>query len=279
MKRSGEGSKATRRLALAAADSAVRFVFPTGCLVCTQQLAWPTPDLCICDSCRATLRPPAHLCPLCGSQLPPRDDAWLCVACARRPPAFDGLAAAWTYEPPAAQVVRGLKFQGLRFLAAEMAVTMADRCRDLRQLSGYVVTEVPLHWRRRLRRGYDQAGRLACALAAELDVPHRPLLRRTRPTPAQTSLGRVERLRNLDHAFRPRRGRRPPRSVVLVDDVATTGATLDAAAEALKSAGVKRVFGVVAALTPKRREGFEAQPENHGSCGSISEMSTSHNAV
>jgi ComF family protein len=119
-----------------------------------------------------------------------------------------------------------------------------------------VVVPVPLHWRRRLRRGYNQAERIARPLALAIDRPLATALRRRRATPPQSGLGRSERLRSPRRAFgvRPTKATTAAlvgRTVLLVDDVATTGATLDAAAAALKNAGAAAVIAVVAGRTPE----------------------------
>ncbi len=117
------------------------------------------------------------------------------------------------------------------------------------------VVPVPLHWTRLLRRGYNQAELVARELA---DRETRPLVRRlTRrsATRHQTGLGRARRRANLARAFRWRgRAPEPGRHWLLVDDVLTTGATLDSAARALKRAGVGRVTALVVAITPHPEE-------------------------
>jgi predicted amidophosphoribosyltransferase len=111
---------------------------------------------------------------------------------------------------------------------------------------------VPLHGVRRLRRGYNPAERRAAPLARALDLPLAAPLRRARRTRPQTRLGRAERLHALDGAFTVRPAAGLPRGahVLLVDDVATTGATLAAAATALGKAGARAVTAIVAARVP-----------------------------
>jgi ComF family protein len=110
---------------------------------------------------------------------------------------------------------------------------------------------VPLHWRRHLARGYNQAERIARPLAALLELPFSTALSRGRATPPQSLLDRTQRLANLRRAFRvPRPQEVRGLHLLLVDDVATTGATLDAAAETLKRAGAAAVTALVAARTP-----------------------------
>ena len=225
------------RPAAHALDALGRFVLPAWCLSCEAPLGWPTPPLCLCAECGEGLSTPAPS------------------------PAVVGLHGLWSYEPPAAQVVRGLKYEGLQFLASDIADAMVQEIGD-DLASAHAVCEVPLHWRRRLRRGYDQAELIAGALADRLGVAHRHLLRRTRATAPQTSLGRTQRVRNLEGAFKGRRPlrRRRLEHVVLIDDVATTGATLRAAAAELTRQGVKRITPVVAAITPSPGNHEPAHP-------------------
>jgi ComF family protein len=121
---------------------------------------------------------------------------------------------------------------------------------------GACVVPVPLHWRRRLRRGYNQSEVLARALARRLELPCRDALVRVKATPKLHAMGRTERQAQLRGAFRARRGAwraLEARDVVLVDDVLTTGATCNAAARVLKRAGARRVVVVVIARASEYR--------------------------
>lgn len=235
-------------------DRLVHFLLPSPCLGCGAPLPAGRSPLSLCKACRARLRPaPVPACDGCGA---PLDAAavpagYRCGACRARPPAFRRLVAPWSYAPPLDAVIRGLKFGRLDFLGEDLAATIFAAA--VGELAGCdLVVPVPLHWRRRLARGYNQAERIARPLAAAEGLPVRHLLRRVKATPAQTGLGRSERLANPRGAFRTR-GRRPlgGTHLLLVDDVMTSGATLEAAAACLKRAGAARVSAIVAGRTPE----------------------------
>lgn len=157
--------------------------------------------------------------------------------------------AALVYAPPLDRLLPRFKFHGDlaagRLLAALMCETAPRFPRDA------ALVPVPLHRRRLRQRGYDQALELAKPLARACARPLRDdLLRRARATAAQSRLHADQRKRNLRNAFSVNAGVALPASVVLVDDVMTTGATLHAAAKALRKAGVARVEAWVCARVP-----------------------------
>ena len=110
-----------------------------------------------------------------------------------------------------------------------------------------VLCPVPLHWSRRFSRGFNQADLLASIVSSATGIPVQPLLRRTRATGFQAHRGRAQRLTAVRRAFRLRQCAPLPHAVILIDDLATTGATLDACALELKRGGVKWVEGWVVA--------------------------------
>jgi ComF family protein len=187
----------------------------------------------------------------------------VCGRCRARPPAFERLIAAYSYEGPVEAVITGLKYRRLDYLGSHLAGSLAPILGSREPPGGTpgsavrwdLVVPVPLHWRRRWGRGYNQAERIARPLARHLGLPCRELLRRRRATRPQARLARADRLENPAGAFAVRRrfgfaDRLAGRRVLLVDDVATTGATLDAAARALLRAGVSGVTAVAGARTP-----------------------------
>lgn len=256
-------------------DHVVHFLLPSPCLGCGTPLGARPPALSLCLACRGALaRPRRPACAVCAVPLaaaaPPA--GFRCGRCHAEPPAFERLVAPWRYAPPLDRAIHAFKFGRREEIGGGLAADIADALAEVSAAAGdaapEVVVPVPLHWRRRLARGYDQAERIARPLARRLGLPCESVLRRCRATRRQTSLGGVERRRNPRGAFAParrtpRRGRnlRPERGgtssrplagrrVLLVDDVATTGATLDAAAHALRRQGAAAVIAAAAALAP-----------------------------
>ena len=234
-------------------DRLLHALLPAPCLGCGEPLPAAGATLGLCTQCRAALAPlPREACAVCARPLAahalPED--YRCGACRERPPGFDRLLALWSYRPPLDAVVLGLKFRRLDYLGGHLAAALAKGLGS--RLTGFDrVVPVPLHWRRRLARGYNQAERIARPLAGLLGLPCGLLLSRSRATPPQSLLGKAGRLANLRKAFRvPRPERVRGLRILLVDDVATTGATLDAAAAALKNAGAAAVTALVAGRTP-----------------------------
>jgi len=157
----------------------------------------------------------------------------------------DGIEAAFPFDGVARQLIVALKFRHRRSAAGVLAAHMVSR---LRLDNIDVVTWAPTSARRIRRRGYDQAEAIAQAVARQLGVPCRRLLYRAHGGP-QTGKSRADRMRGP--AFRARRPRRGL-TVLLVDDVVTTGTTLRTAAQALYAAGVSRVQLAAAASTQLR---------------------------
>ena len=152
------------------------------------------------------------------------------------------------YEGTLRLAVHALKYQGRRSIAPRLACLLAGRCKAVLDDADAVVP-VPLHWRRRWTRGFNQSEEIA----RYLRLPVVCALRRVRHTPPQAGLGADRRAMNLRGAFAPRRTGRSSgvhgRRVVLLDDVSTTGATVAACAAVLKEAGAAEVSVLTVART------------------------------
>jgi ComF family protein len=223
--------------------------FPPICPVCDASTGGPP----FCGDCRSELLGAAGpACPRCAMPVGPYADlAGGCSECRGRSLGFDGAIALGPYRGPIRHLCLSLKHERNAWMARWLAEVVAEgRSGPLGEeaRAGPLVVPVPLHWRKRVRRGYNQAEALARGLARALSLEVRPALRRVAATPALAMAGRVERARLMRHAFRARRFRGiRGRSVLLVDDILTTGATTGAAARALKRAGASRVVVVVVA--------------------------------
>jgi ComF family protein len=207
----------------------------------------------VCASCWASIPTlPGPFCRTCGDPLP----SWRvisaalarCPRCRRRPGLIASARTAGDYDGALRDIIHAFKYDGRRGLARPLGAMMREAGAELLR-DADVVVPVPLHPWRRLRRGFNQAE----DLARRLDVPVLPALIRVRPTAPQMGLTAAARRRNVRGAFRvsPIRWRRRQRlegaKVVLVDDVRTTGATLEACAAALVDAGVHEVRALTAA--------------------------------
>jgi ComF family protein len=162
---------------------------------------------------------------------------------------------AWTpvaYAGPARALVRALKFGGAWRAAEAMAAQIAANAPDELLAGEPAVVPVPLHPRRRRRRGYDQAALLARALGERAGLVVEECLDRTGSARTQVGRSRAERLAGPPGAVALRAGTVAPERALLVDDVLTTGATLRACAEALRNAGTRTVKAVAYARTPGR---------------------------
>ncbi|WP_287596630.1 ComF family protein [Thermomonas sp.] len=216
------------------------WLFPPRCLVCGDP-GLPGRDLCA--ACHVALPRPRHACPRCALPMP---EAATCPACLARPPPLEAAHAAFDYAFPFDRLLPRLKFHRDFAAGRVLAQCMAERFAGLPRPQALV--PVPLHRERLRQRGYDQALELARPLARALDLPlHAGLLQRAKATRAQSRLDAEARGRNLRGAFRVDARATLPAHVALIDDVMTTGATLHAAAWALRAAGVARIDAWVCA--------------------------------
>lgn len=160
---------------------------------------------------------------------------------------LDSVVAALPYTSPLTKkAVRTLKYGRVRGIAQALGSMVAGAAGAIDAETDVILCPVPLHWRRRFSRGFNQAELLARAAAERGGWAVKQLIRRTRFTGSQVGRDRKERLRALDGAFEAVGP--VPAHVIVVDDVCTTGTTLDQCARALKRAGAKRVTGLVVAV-------------------------------
>jgi ComF family protein len=212
-------------------------LFPPRCVACGKQGAFLCPD---CREAMPRALPPR--CPLCWQ---PERRGEECGRCARTRPAFAGARSLYLFQGPVREAVHALKYNHLSALARSMGELMAAYLKT-EELPVDLVVPVPLFGRRQRLRGYNQSALLARELARldGLPLAERGLSRRRDTPPQARSVDAEARRRNVAGAFAADGRRVEGRRVLLIDDVMTTGATLDACAQALRQAGAAAVWAL-----------------------------------
>jgi ComF family protein len=228
---------------------------PQDCLLC----AGVSAEGVVCAGCQGDLpAAPQSACPQCALATPL---GAICGRCLTHKPHYDATIAALTYDAPADNLVQRLKYRNgiiiAPLLAEKLAQRIAKRRRDMpEEPPPDRLLAMPLHPLRLRERGYNQSLLLANALSRALHTPlWSDLIERATHTPPQAELPWKERARNIKGAFRTTgfaEGKLSGQHVAVVDDVMTTGATLNELAKVLKAAGAARVTNLVVARTLPR---------------------------
>jgi len=218
----------------------VDFLFPRWCVGCGREGEF------ICPSCRRSLpRVMPPLCPRCGK---PRPSGTLCPTCVSWQAEIDGIRSPFRFDGVMRQAIHQLKYRNLRALAEPLAKLLNDYLAT-NPIPGEVLVPVPLHQKRLRERGYNQSRLLAKELGklTNLPVVDDCLIRQRHAPPQARSSTVEERRSNVAGAFVCRDHRLQNKQVLLIDDVSTSGTTLDAGATALKATGATSVWGLVLA--------------------------------
>ena len=234
-------------------------IFPDDCRICNRALTKWT-RIPVCGEC---LRAPAPLdadyfCAVCNTPFLnpwPLDEAGVCAACRSGLRGFDHAASFGAYDGPLRSLIHLFKYAGMKPLAPTLAAYLG---RALAVDEHYdAVVPVPLHWKKRWSRGYNQSDLLARFVARKRGIPVWNALRRKRATATQAGLTNAGRRRNVAGAFVVKRSRRVAakltgKRILLIDDVMTTGATASACAAALKRGGAASVSLITLARVDRR---------------------------
>lgn len=223
-------------------------LLPERCLLCGMDCNSVIPSLC--NACHGELPLIQHPCPYCALPLASAD-ALACGDCLQRPPPYLRCVSALLYQPPASQLVAHFKYHGQLPVVRALCPLLLDA---IGQQPGVdVLLPVPLHWRRRWQRGFNQAEVIADEVGRALRLPVKTRwLQRRHLTAAQQSLGASARARNLRGAFSA-----SPKvagcRIALIDDVVTTGSTAAEITRTLLRAGATSVEVWCLARTPRLR--------------------------
>lgn len=238
-----------------ASDALVSVFFPAGCRLCERVLMHAS-TLPICQECLGSFAAlGGAVCETCGQPSAAwslggarAGDSLVCPECQTREYAFDRARSYALYKAGLVRAIVLLKFERVEPLGHWFAARLAEVTRR-EALTADIVVPVPLHRQRERERGYNQAELIARPLARKLGLPYcAVLLVRTKPRPDKHILSLEERWDSVRGAFATRPGGKVDNlRVLLVDDVMTTGATLDACARALRGAGAKSVIGLTVA--------------------------------
>ena len=238
----------------ATSDALVSVIFPADCRICAELLV-DSRRVPICPKCLASFkRIPATICELCGCPLSgfqlKEGQPRLCPACQNKTYGFDCARSFAIYQGPLVRAILLLKFEQIGPLGTWFAERLAEVvASEHDKFAADIVVPVPLHRQRERERGYNQAALISKPLAKHLRLPHkRLLLMRTKARPDKRILSLEERWESVRGAFAMRPGSQVDSlRVLLIDDVLTTGATLDACARALREAGAKSVVALTVA--------------------------------
>lgn len=237
-------------------DGLLNLIYPDVCLACSEPVV-RLQDRGVCSACwekilQLAIRPP--VCASCGLPLhtPEPSSTLLCGECTVAPPAYSGARSFGYYTAELRSLVQCLKFDGKKNLVGLLSPLLAATFSESWDRGEFdLIVPVPLHPKRIRQRGFNQAGLLAGALAAQMAIPHsgRALIRR-RHTPPQVGLSHARRQENVHKAFQcTAKDQIAGKKVLLVDDVMTTGATVVSAAQALLEGGALRVSVITVART------------------------------
>ncbi len=221
-------------------EAAVDSFFPRQCVGCGRIGDFICPD---CVAKLPRLLPPS--CPRCGR---PQASDIVCPDCWQRQSGIDGIRSPYRFEEVIRRAIHELKYRNLRAIAPRLAWLLADYL-SANPLAGDALIGVPLHPRRLRERGYNQSGLIARELGKQTGLPviEDCLVRVKQAKPQVRAADVEERRRNVADAFVCRDERVRGKEIILIDDVCTSGATLEACAAALKHRGATAVWGLTLA--------------------------------
>jgi len=231
-----KGSAVWQNLAL----STMEIFYPTKCAICGKY------GLILCQACYSKISTNStNVCPLCGKI---SVNCHYCSSCRKKKGLhIDAIIVAAKYnEGGIKELIYKLKYHGFTAVSDIFADLMAMRMINVKTGKDWIISFVPLHRFRQNFRGFNQSELIAQRLGERIKLSCEETLQRVKNTISQTLLNKKERQQNVSGVFRSK-GDLTGKSIILVDDVTSTGSTLNSAASTLKSAGAKKVYGIVVA--------------------------------
>ncbi len=233
------------------------FLFPKYCVNCNREISQT--DSWVCLSCAQKIVPVvSQVCPACGRLT---ENGRYCPKCSKDKSLIGVMAAAYFDEGPIREMIHNFKYNGVLELGDRLAEMMVDSLNNelrsmnhgenkihnsLFMLHDSILTFVPMHWQRKAKRGYNQAEVLARIIGQKLNIEVCELLTKPKKTKRQAELSGNSRRKNLQGTFILNADCCVKnREIIIVDDVVTTGSTLNECAAVLKKAGAKKIWGLV----------------------------------
>jgi ComF family protein len=238
-------------------------LFPDECRICNRPLTKIT-RIPVCADCLSSPKPllAAYFCRSCHTPFSnafPLDQNGLCTLCAGGMRGFDRAYSFGFYEGPLRKLIHLFKYSGIKPLAKRLAGLLLNALPEDDAEQFDVVVPMPLHWRRRWQRGFNQSELLARLVAAGRGLPMLNAVKRIRATAMQAGLTNSNRRKNVAGAFRVASKRQiAGKRILLIDDVMTTGATASVCASVLKRAGARSVTLLTLARVDRRFTQFQS---------------------
>lgn len=241
-------------IACAALKTFSELIFPRICAACGARLAGTSQSSRLCTGCLAEIKEIASpLCTICGAPFISRTGIdHVCGKCLRDPPFFTKARAAFEYDGPVRSLLKKTKFQDDRYALKTICEITAKNLADISCSDPGLLVPVPLHASRLRQRGFNQALELTKGIFHGLPIDI-GLLVRHKKTPPQTGLGWERRRRNVEDAFYvTSRFKKTCSRITIIDDIFTTGSTVNACAKALKKVGFEQIEVFTIARTVKK---------------------------
>lgn len=213
----------------------------------------------ICQQCKIYFQPPQKPCKRCAIPLPlsGQHHEPICGECLKTPPSYDHVFTPYVYEQPLAKLIQDFKHKGHEHIGRALADLLCESVKTYFEKNFSLfpdrIIAVPLHWRRQWQRGFNQAETFASALRDQLGIKELTKVKRLNNTDSQKGLNREQRLKNLRGSFSVIEAL-GGKNIAIIDDVMTTGATVNTLAKALKHAGAVQVCVIALARTPKSQD-------------------------